>query len=411
MATDHRRVDAELAQEILLDAPDFLRQIVQRVVQQMLEAEMSEHIGAAPYERTDARTGQRNGYKPRALRTRVGTLNLLVPQDREGTFSTRLFSRYQRNEKALVLALMEMYVEGVSTRKVKEVTEELCGTSFSKSLVSSLAGSLDSELRAWRSRRLDAQSYPYLFVDARYEKVRVDHKVVSQGVLVVSAVSDDGMREILGVEVADTESEATYQELFRSLKGRGLKGVELVTSDDHEGLKAAISRHFQGAAHQRCQVHYQRNLLGMVGAKRRKELAADLRGLFAAPDRSSALELASSVAEKWRGKGHEKVTCNLEEHIEECLACLAFPEPHRRRIRTTNSLERFNQEIKRRSRVVRIFPNRESCLRLVTALAVEQSEEWLTGRRYLDMEEFGEHRRERDHSEERETNGMMLMKR
>src|SRR5919106_3759992 len=173
MAKDHRRVDVELAQEVLLDDPDFLREIVERVLQELLEAEMTEHIGAAPYERTEKRTGHRNGHKPRALRTRVGTLNLLVPQDREGTFSTRLFSRYQRNEKALVLALMEMYVQGISTRKVKDVTEKLCGTSFSKSLVSSLATRLDSELQAWRSRPLEATTYPYLFVDARYEKVRV----------------------------------------------------------------------------------------------------------------------------------------------------------------------------------------------------------------------------------------------
>jgi putative transposase len=406
MAKDHRRLDAELAQEVLLDDPGFLRQIVERVVQQMLEAEMTEHVGAAPHERTDARKGHRNGYKPRTLRTRVGTLNLLVPQDREGTFSTRLFSRYQRNEKALVLALMEMYVEGVSTRKVKDITEELCGTSFSKSLVSSLAGSLDAELRAWRNRQLEGMAYPYLFVDARYEKARVGHGVVSQGVLVVSAVRQDGFREILAVEVADTESEAVYHELFRSLKARGLKGVELVVSDDHEGLKGAVKRHFQGATSwQRCQVHYARNLLGTVGAKRRKELAADLRGIFAAPDRRSALELASSVAEKWRGNGYEKVSEHVEEHIEECLACLAFPESHRRRIRTTNALERFNQELKRRTRVVRIFPNRQACLRLVSALAVEQSEEWLTGRRYLDMEELREHRR----SEERETKGVVLM--
>ncbi len=400
MTNDHRRVTGELTQEVLLDDPAFLREIVERVVQQLLEAEMTEHIGAAPYERSATRTGQRNGYKPRALRTRVGTLNLLVPQDREGTFSTRLFARYQRNEKALVLALMEMYVEGVSTRKVKEVTEELCGTSFSKSLVSSLAGSLDSELRAWRSRKLEADAYPYLFVDARYEKVRVDHKVVSQGVLVVSAVRDDGLREILGVEVSDTESEATYQQLFRSLKGRGLKGVELVVSDDHEGLKAAISRHFQGAAHQRCQVHYARNLLGMVGATKRKELASELRGIFAAPARETALEIASSVGEKWRGKGHEKVAEHLEEHVEECLSCLAFPESHRRRIRTTNGLERLNQEIKRRTRVVRIFPNQESCLRLITALVVEHSEEWLTGRCYLDMQELEEYRYQNQEAEE-----------
>jgi putative transposase len=390
MANDHRRLAEEVAQGILLDDPGFLKEIVERVLQELLEAEITDHVGAAAYERSEARTGHRNGHKPRTLRTRVGTLNLLVPQDREGTFSTRLFARYQRNEKALVLALMEMYVEGVSTRKVKEVTERLCGTSFSKSVVSSLAGSLDSELEGWRSRRLEAASYPYLFVDARYEKVRVDHRVVSQGVLIVSGVREDGFREILGVEVADTESEATYQELFRSLKSRGLSGVELVVSEDHKGLKAAITRHFQGVSWQRCQVHYARNLLGIVSFAKRKELGVDLRGIFAATSREQALGIASSVAKKWRAKGNEKVAEHLEEHVEECLTCLAFPESHRRRIRTTNSLERLNQEIKRRTRVVRIFPNRHSCLRLVTALAVEQSEEWLTGRRYLDMEELRE---------------------
>src|SRR5215204_2126853 len=217
MATDHPKVSEQLAQEILLEDANFLREIVERVLQEMLEAEMTEHIGAAPYERSATRIGHRNGYKPRTLRTRVGTLNLSVPQDREGTFSTRLFSRYQRNEKALCLALMEMYVERVSTRKVKEVTEALCATSFSKSLVSELAGSLDSELKAWRNRRLEAKAYPYLFVDARYEKVRVDHRIVRQGVFIVSGVREDGFRDILFEEVGDTESEATYHELFRSL--------------------------------------------------------------------------------------------------------------------------------------------------------------------------------------------------
>lgn len=390
MAADHRKLNAGDAQESLLDDPGFLKEIVERVLQELLETQMTEHIGAAPYERSEYRKGQRNGYKPRTLRTRVGTLNLLVPQDREGTFSTRLFARYQRNEKALCLALMEMYVEGVSTRKVKDITEELCGASFSKSTVSSLAAGLDTELEGWRSRRLEAAAYPYLFVDARYEKVRVDKRVVSQGVLIASAVRDDGLREIVGVEVADTESEATYQELFRSLKDRGLTGVELVVSDDHEGLKAAISRHFQGASHQRCQVHYTRNLLGMVSLARRKELASDLRAIFVSPDRERAMDIASSVAQKWREQGNEKVAGHLEERVEECLSCLEFPESHRRRIRTTNGLERLNQEIKRRTRVVRIFPNRESCLRLVSAMSMESSEEWITGRRYLDMEELDE---------------------
>jgi putative transposase len=402
MAKDHRRMAEEVVQETLLDDPGFLKEIVERVLQEVLEAEMTEHIGAALHERTDARKGHRNGHKPRALRTRVGALNLLVPQDREGTFSTRLFARYQRNEKALCLALMEMYLEGVSTRKVKDVTEELCGVSFSKSLVSSLAGRLDAELEAWRARRLEAQAYPYLFVDARYEKARMDGRIVSQGVLVVSAVRDDGFREILAVEVADTESEATYQELFRSLKRRGLSGVELVVSDDHEGLKAAIGRHFQGAAHQRCQVHYSRNLLGMVGAKKRKELSEGLRGVFAAPNREVALGLASELAARWRAS-HPRVAEHVEEHIEECLF---FPEGHRKRIRTTNGLERFNQEIKRRTRVMRIFSNRGSCLRLVSAFAIEQSEEWLTGRRYLDISELSERC-----YEERAKKGVILMDR
>jgi putative transposase len=387
MAEHHRRSDEHIAQEALIDDPSFLKEIVERVLQDLLEAEMSEHVGAAPYERTDERRGRRNGYKSRTLKTRVGTLNFLVPQDREGTFSPRLFARYQRNEKALVLALMEMYIEGVSTRKVKDITEELCGTSFSKSLVSRLAGELDSELQRWRTRPLEEKVYPYLFVDARYEKARVDSKIVSEGVLIVYGVDEGGYREILGVEVADTESEATYHELFRSLKGRGLRGVQLVTSEDHPGLEAAIARHFQGASWQRCQFHYSKNLLKLVGAKKRAQLAEGLREVFACPTRETALVVAGELADRWR-KSHEKVAEHIEEHIEECLTCLFFPASHRKRIRTTNGLERLNQEIKRRTKVVRIFPNREACLRLVTALVVEQSEEWVTGRRYLNMEEL-----------------------
>ena len=390
MAKDHRSSGEELAQE-LLDEPNFLRKVVERVLQQLLEAEMDQHIGAAPYERSESRRGQRNGYKPRMLRTRVGTLNLLVPQDRDGSFSTALFARYQRNEKALVLALMEMYVEGVSTRKVGEITEELCGTNFSKSTVSRLSSQLDGELEAWRNRPLDAEAYPYLFVDARYEKVRVGSRVVGEGVLIAKAVRDDGFREIVAVDVADTESEATYQDLFRSLKSRGLSGVELVISDDHEGIKAAVGRHFQGASWQRCQVHFSRGLTGMVARDRRKELAADLRAVFAAPDKQSALRLAGEAADRWR-ETHSKVAEQLEENIEECLACLDFPQSHQRRIRSNNGLERFNEEVRRRSRVVRIFPNRESCLRLVSALAAETSEEWITGKRYLNMAELYEGR-------------------
>lgn len=376
-----------LVQAVLTDDPGFLRRFVEQTLQQILEAEMTAHLGAAPYERTESRTGQRNGYKPRQMHTRVGTLELRVPQDRAGTFSTQLFARYQRTEKALVLALMEMYLAGVSTRKVTEITETLCGTSFSKSQVSRLTGDLDAELAAWRNRPLTDHRYPYLVVDARYEHVREGGRVMSQGVLIVSGIRDDGKRELLAVDVADTESEATYREVFRSLKGRGLTGVQLVTSDDHAGLRAAIERYFQGAGWQRCQVHYTRNLLGMVGASKRKGLAADLRSLFTATTPIQARAMAGQLADKWRGT-HPAVARSLEEESEACFACLAFPLAHQPRIRTTNGMERLNQELKRRTRVIRIFPNRAACLRLVTALCVEQSEEWESGRQYLDLTEM-----------------------
>lgn len=389
MARNNGKGKKDLAQAVLTDDPDFLRQLAETVIQQILETEMSEHIGAAPYERSAGRKGHRNGYKPRMLRTRVGTLNLLVPQDREGTFSTSLFARYQRSEKALLLSLMEMYLKGVSTRKVTKVTETLCGTSFSKSQVSALTGRLDAELCAWRERPL-SREYPCIIVDARYENVRVDGNIVSQGVLIVKGVrGDDGKREILAVAVADTESEATWQDVFASLKVRGLAGVRLVTSDHHAGIIKAVKKHFQGASWQRCQVHFSKNACGLVPRQARKELAADLREVFAAPDLESALRIAATAAERWRPK-YPKAATLIEDHIEECLAVLSFPASHRQRLRTTNGLERLNEEIKRRTRVIRIFPNRESCLRLVTALAAEQSDEWVTGKRYLNVEELAD---------------------
>jgi transposase-like protein len=222
-------------------------------------------------------------------------------------------------------------------------------------------------------------------VDARYEHVRIDGRVVSQGVLLVSGLrGDDGKREILGVAVADTESEATYQELFRALKARGLSGVRLVISDDHAGLRQAIIRQFQGAGWQRCQVHFTRNLLGQVAQTKRAILAAGLREVFAAATYSQAMGVARRLAEQWRSS-HPRVAEQLEEEVDACLSCLSFPAEHQARIRTTNGMERLSQELKRRTRVVRIFPNRESCLRLVSALAMEQSDEWISGRRYLDV--------------------------
>ena len=251
----------EAIQAILAAGEDNpLRMMLEFMVKNVLEWEMTEHLGAEVYERTDERAGYRNGYKPRILTTAVGDLYLLMPQDRDGTFSTSLFERYQRSDKALVLSLMEMYLQGVSTRKVAAVTEKLCGHSFSSQLVSKLAKQLDEKMEAWRERSLEGE-YPYLIIDARYEKVRVCHKVISQGILIVVGISAEGKREILAVEIADTESEATWSDLFRRLKSRGIKGVLMVTSDDHEGIKKATSRYFQGASWHRCQCHFISNLL------------------------------------------------------------------------------------------------------------------------------------------------------
>ncbi len=277
---------------------------------------------------------------------------------------------------------MEMYLKGVSTRKVAAITERLCGRSFSSQLVSKLARELDEKLAAWRERPLEGE-YPYLIVDARYEKVRVCGKVISQGILVCVGVSAEGKREILAVEIADSESQTTWSDLFRKLRRRGLSGVRAV-SDDHEGIKAAPSRHLQGASWQRCQCHFVRNLLSLAPKGQKQDLHAELRAIFDAPDLKVARRFLAETVAKWENMRPE-VAERLEEAQDDVLACFHFPAPHRRRIRTTNCAERLNEEIRRRTRVVRIFPNREAALRLITALCVEQSEEWETGRRYLDM--------------------------
>lgn len=373
----------EALQVILAAYPDNpLRDLLQAAVQGILELEMTDHLGAKPYERTDERGGYRNGHRVRVLTTAVGDLTLLVPQDRDGTFSTVIFERYQRSDKAFVLALMEMYVKGVSTRKVADITEKLCGKSFSSQQVSRLSGLLDKRITEWRTRPLSGR-YPYLIADATYQKVRKGGRVISQGVLVVLGINEKGMREILDVEVADTENSTTWSDLFRRLKKRGLSGVLLVTSDDHEGIKAAVERHFQGATWQRCQFHFMQNIMKVAAKKEKALLKSDMRSIFDSPDTETAWRRINEVLSNWR-ELNTKVAEKIEEGIEETTAVLDFPPPHRKRTRTTNALERLNEEIKRRTRVARIFPNEASALRLVAAIAIEQSEEWETGRQYLD---------------------------
>jgi len=318
------------------------------------------------------------------LKTRVGKLELLVPKDREGQFQTELFERYQRSEKALVLSMLEMYICGVSTRKVSAITETLCGLEVSRSQVSALAEKLDLELSAWRNRPLE-KVYPYLVIDARYERVRRAGAVVSQGVLVAVGISAEGYREVLGAWMADSETETSWGQVFGELKQRGMRGVRYVVSDDHQGQVRAVGRHFQGAVWQRCQVHFLRNALRLCAARDKPLVVGLLKNITEAETREAAQEAMGQVAVELE-KRAPKVARLLEEHGEEILAVYALPASHRKKMRTTNLLERQNQELKRRTRVVRVFPHEQSCLRLVTALLMETNQEWME-QLYLDMDE------------------------
>jgi len=362
---------------------DPLKALLRHTIQQVLEEELTAFLKAEPYTRTEERRGYRNGYKPRTLKTRVGRLELMVPKDRESRFQTELFEKYQRNEKALVLAIVEMYVQGVSTRKVKKITEELCGLEISKSQVSTLAKGLDKEVQKWRMRPL-MKRYPYLVVDARGERIRRDGSIVPQSALIVVGIDNEGYREVLGVWCADSESEASWSTVFRELKERGLHGVSYVVSDDHTGLTKAIACQFQGAIWQRCQVHFIRNVLSKVPKKDRGRILAHLRDITGASSLESARNRLNEAVETLNAS-HPKAADLLDKHGEEMLAVYALPEHHRKRMRTTNMLERFNEEIKRRTRVIRIFPNEASCVRLVSALAMEENENWME-RKYLNME-------------------------
>lgn len=388
--SEYTRLHDEVKQ-LLQEEPDFLRPMVQTAVQEMLETEMDELLGAGRYERTDSRTGYRSGYYERKLTTRVGTIELRVPQDRDGRFSTQLFERYQRSEKALVAALAEMYVQGVSTRKVKKITEQLCGHSFSASTVSRIVKKLDKELEAFARRPLE-EEYPYLILDARYEKVREDGVVRSQAVLVALGVNWDGRRCVLAVEAANRESTTSWRDLLVQLKERGLRGVELVVSDDHEGLKRAIAQILPEAVWQRCYVHFLRNALDHLPRNADDDCRTELRWLYDRRDLEEARQDLTAWLAKWQGR-YPKLCDWVEENIEETFSFYRLPRQHHKHLKSTNCLERLNQEIKRRTWIVRIFPNTASCLRLVRALAVEIHEEWIEGTRYLNMELLREHKK------------------
>jgi putative transposase len=386
----HNKKSLELKALVEQD-PDFLRALVGEVLQQVMEAEMEEIVGAAKSERTAGRVGYRSGYYVRSLITRVGQLELRVPQDRQGRFSTEVFERYQRSEKALVSTLAEMYVQGVSTRKVKAITEELCGHAFSASTVSQINGGLDQQLDQFAQRPLDDE-YPYLILDARYEKVREDGVIRSQAVLVAIGVNDEGRRSVLAIGLAPRESPNSWREFLLGLKQRGLRGVELVISDDHAGLKKSIGEVLTEAAWQRCYVHFLRNALDYLPRKADDDCLQELRWLYDRRDLQEARRDLAAWLAKW-GVKYPKLCDWVEQNIEETLTFYRFPKEHHKHLKSTNLLERFNEEIRRRTYVIRIFPNAASCLRLIRALAVEFHENWMEGTRYLNMDFLREHKK------------------
>ena len=364
-------------------------QLLESVLNQVLQAQASEQLGADPYERTEMRDDYRNGTYPRNLTTRVGTITLRVPRLRNGKFSTDLFHRYQRSEQALVLALMEMVVNGVSTRKITQITEELCGTEFSKSTVSDLCKRLDPVVASWNNRNLRDSRYPFVVVDALVLKIREDGRVRSRAVMIAIGINAEGHREILGIMLGDSESEASWSEFFAWLKGRELRGVDLIVSDHHGGLVRAVRSHFQGVTWQRCQTHFMRNILDATPKALQEEVYRSARAILDAPDIKTARLLMQETLEMYEKKAPKAMAC-LETGFDDATAVLVLPEKYRRRLRTTNGLERLNEEVRRRERVIRIFPNRESVIRLIGALLMEVDEKWASGKKYLDMADYFE---------------------
>ena len=375
---------AELLEQVQEQGLDVLPELIRIVLNAAMQAERSEHLQAAPYQHSEERRGYANGYKPKTMRTRIGDITFAVPQVREGGFYPQALEKGLRSERALTLALAEMYVQGVSTRKVKAITEQLCGVSISSSTVSQAASQLDSELEKWRERPLG--EYPFLYLDAYYEQVREDGQVRHLAILVAIGVNSSGKREILGVSVSLSEHEVHWRTFLESLKQRGLGGVQLITSDDHAGLRAARVAVFGGIPWQRCQFHLQQNAQAYVPHKHMQaEVAADIRMVFDAPDRATADAYLTKIVAKYE-KSASRLSEWLAANLPEGLTVFAFPAAYRKLLRTTNGVERLHREVRRRARVVSIFPNPASCLRLVSAVLAEISEEWLTGRTYINFE-------------------------
>lgn len=375
---------AEFLEQISSQGLDFIPELVRILVNAAMRAERETYLGAEPYQRSNERQGYANGYKPKTVQTRMGDITFAIPQVREGGFYPQALEKGQRSERALTLTLAEMYVQGVSTRKVKAIVEQLCGSGVSSSTVSRAAAALDESLQAWRSRPLG--EIVYLFLDALYEKVRQDGQIRDAAILIAAGVDRLGKRHLLGISVSLGEQEIHWRTFLQSLVARGLSGIQLITSDDHAGLKAARIAVFGGIPWQRCQFHLQQNASAYVPRKElRAEVAADIRTIFNAPDRPMAEAYLKKTVEKY-AKNASRLADWMEKNIPEGLTVFAFTTRHQRKLRTSNPIERLNREIRRRSAVVSIFPNEAACLRLISAVLMEYDEEWQTGRVYLPFE-------------------------
>lgn len=364
-----------------------MAEVIRILLNEAMRLERSQVLEAEPYQRSEKRRGYANGYKPKTVATRLGDIDLQVPQTRGVEFYPSALEKGLRSERALKVAVAEMYVQGVSTRKVTDVMEQLCGLQVSSTQVSRAAKLLDEELTAWRKRKIGETRY--LILDARYEKIRHGGSVMGCAVLIAVGVNAEGRRAVLGVSVSLSEAEVHWRDFLASLQDRSLHGVQLIVSDDHAGLKAAREARFPGVAWQRCQFHLQQNAAKFVPrVALRAEVAADLRAVFDAPDRAEADRRLQMAAKKYE-KTAPKLAAWIEESVPEALTVFAVPAAHRRRLRTTNLLERLNKEVKRRTRVATLFPNEAALLRLVSAVLMEISEEWETEKIYLHMESSG----------------------
>jgi len=365
-------------------------ELMECMLNQFLLAESAEKLGAAEYERSDERSDYRNGTRERSLVTRIGKITLAVPRHRNEPFHTTLIENYQRNEQALIATMMEMVVQGVATRKVEKVTEELCGTRFSKSTVSELCKGLDSAVREFRYRKLE-KNYPFVMADAMYIKVREDYRVRSKALLIAMGINADGRKEILGFDLCESETELGWGDFFAGLKQRGLQGVDLVISDSHAGLVRAIRSHFPNVAWQRCQFHFTRNILDKTPKRYQQGLAAELREMFNSTSFESAKKLRDEILEEYRGIADAAMDI-LDDGFMDVMNVMCMPYKYRQTLRTSNLLERENQELRKREKVIKVFPNAESAIRLMGAVLLDHHKDWATRSRVFSMSEYFENR-------------------